>query len=671
MRLSWLRLFFPICVWLAIAWIWSGTLQRDIVAPDDGWYLGDSANFVVAWHVFGVSHPPGYPLLNLLANGLVRLFSLFGTAPVLSASLVSYFTSLVALLIFAALLLNAPLAKHRAIGQGWVAGLCLLMLAFMHMTWLFASAAEAYGFGLCLAWWVWWLAVRVRQMPSARRVWLLAFGFGLAFGHHRTLALLLPALLYLIRPAYRQLRWQVWPLAMLFMALSGVVYLYVPLAVALNSPFTYGALPLNTRDGFLNLLLTYERLNELPSEAFTALRFVPDLLGDRVLGLALELTWPGLALSAFALGLSCFAKLPRIRAQGRALAVLLLCYMFAPISAMLLFSTHLPVMLVAWGMVYAIGLVLLDVVSARFASDEDERLHPFAALSLGNFDAVLANWGVFKANAILIGLSVLMAGVALVNYQQNEYAVPKMVNDRQGRNLIEAIKTIPESNPTFVETWGGHYGVLAYAKWVSKELDNILLFKVNDQLDGLPARERLATVIYTTPPVMKRIPPGIWTRTFLLPVTLNSPVENVIAIDHRFFERVPNRRTQPAQFEVEVDQAKAWFTPEGDVRVMIDWRSTRSVNTDYRIFIYLSDNPFDVKSEGDILARYEQNAPVYGFYPTSRWRDDLRVRDQYRLTLPRELTRLPVHVYFGLATSVRGISIPQFMRAVPIENREP
>lgn len=671
MRSSWLRLFFPICVWLAIAWIWSGTLQREIAAPDDGWYLGDTANFVVAWHVFGVSHPPGYPLLNLLANGLVRLFAVFGAAPVLAASLVSYVSSLVALLIFAALLLNATPAKHRTIGQGWVAGLSLLMLAFMHMTWLFASAAEAYGFGLCLAWWVWWLAVRVRQMPSARRVWLLAFGFGLAFGHHRTVALLLPAVLYLIWPAYRQLRWHVWPLALVFFALSSVVYLYVPLALALDSPFVYGALPLNTRDGFLNLLLAQDRLSELPSEAFTGLQFVPDLFGDRVLGLALELTWPGLAVSLLALGLICFAKLPRIRAQGRALALLLLSYLFAPVSAMLLFSTHLPVMLVTWGLVYAIGLALLDAISARFVADDDDRLHPFSALSLGNFDTVLANWGAIKANIALVVLSLLMLGMALANYRQNEHVVRQMVNDQRGPNLIAAIKTIPESNPTFVQTWGSHYGVLAYAKWVSRELDNILLFKVNDQLDGLPARDRLATVIYTTPPVMKRIPPGIWTRTFLLPVTLNSPVENVIAIDHRFFERVPNRRTQPAQFEVEVDQAKAWFTPEGDVRVIIDWRSTRSVNTDYRVFIYLSDNPFDVKNESDILARYEQNAPVYGFYPTSRWRDDLRVRDNYRLTLPRDLNRLPVRVYFGLATSVRGISIPQFMRAVPIENREP
>ncbi len=670
MRAPWLKLF-PFSALLLVAWVWSGTLQHEIGAPDNTWFLGDTADFVVAWHVWGVSHPPGYPLLNLIANGLVRLFSALGAMPVLAASLVSYFTNLAAMLVFARLILHVASAQRASLALGWVTALCLLMLAFMNMTWLFASAAEAYGFGLLLGWLTWLLALRLRQTPSARRLFVLAFAFGLAFGHHRTLALMLPALLYLIAPAYRQLRWPVWLIALFFIGLSGVVYAYVPLALLLNSPFTYGITPLNTFDGFRNLILAQERLTELPTEAFTALRLIPDLIGDRFLGLALELSWPGFILSLLALRVGCVAQSRFVRAQSRALLILLLSYLFVPISALLLFSTHLPVMLVSWGLVLAIGLALVNMLEARVSIAANEgHLHPFAMLSFGKANTLLNNGPTLKTAIILAVATIAMLSVTLRNYQQNFQPIRQMLNDPRGRQLIDAIKTIPESNPTFVEVWGGRYAVLAYAKWVSKELDNILLFKVNDELEGLPQRDRLATVIYTTPKTMSIVPPGIWTRKFLLPITLNSPVEGVIAIDHRFYERVPSRRTQIAQFEIEVDQAKAWFTPEGDVRLKIDWHAMQAINTDFRVFVYLSDNPFDIKSESDILARFEQNAPVYGFYPTSRWRDDLRVRDNYRITLPRELNRLPTRAYFGLATSIHGISISQLIRAVPIENQE-
>ena len=84
MRAPWLKLF-PFSALLLVAWVWSGTLQHEIGAPDNTWFLGDTADFVVAWHVWGVSHPPGYPLLNLIAKGLVRLFSALGAMPVLAA----------------------------------------------------------------------------------------------------------------------------------------------------------------------------------------------------------------------------------------------------------------------------------------------------------------------------------------------------------------------------------------------------------------------------------------------------------------------------------------------------------------------------------------------------------------------------------------------------------
>ena len=107
-----LRNFVLIAALILIALGWLTTLQIFIGASGDpspdagpggmvGPLMDDSGEFVVAWNTWGDTHPPGYPLLNFLANVYVRVYRLFGASPIVAASLVSFVLGLAALLILA------------------------------------------------------------------------------------------------------------------------------------------------------------------------------------------------------------------------------------------------------------------------------------------------------------------------------------------------------------------------------------------------------------------------------------------------------------------------------------------------------------------------------------------------------------------------------------------
>src|SRR5687767_6852906 len=94
---------------------WLSTLQTRIGADyplydaPDGiarTYMDDSGEFVVAWSTWGVSHPPGYPLLGLIGNVWVRAGGLVGVAPLISASVLSFVFAMAALVLIALIVLR-------------------------------------------------------------------------------------------------------------------------------------------------------------------------------------------------------------------------------------------------------------------------------------------------------------------------------------------------------------------------------------------------------------------------------------------------------------------------------------------------------------------------------------------------------------------------------------
>ncbi|MBC7255125.1 MAG: DUF2723 domain-containing protein, partial [Chloroflexi bacterium] len=135
---------------LIVGVVYAMSLQTSINAANEpfpdpkglvGPLMDDTGEFIVAWHTWGVAHPPGYPLLNLLANILTRILRVMGANPVTSASLVSY--------IFGLLALGAvawPIYRKDADGVG--TALAILLPAFGQMIWLYSCSAEVCTFAL-------------------------------------------------------------------------------------------------------------------------------------------------------------------------------------------------------------------------------------------------------------------------------------------------------------------------------------------------------------------------------------------------------------------------------------------------------------------------------------------------------------------------------------------
>jgi hypothetical protein len=651
----------PLIVALAlvlVALAWLATLQTDITAGDAsltdpsglvGPLMDDSGEFVVAWHTWGVTHPPGYPLQNLLGNLVAQSYAWLGVPPAAAASLVSFGFALTALVLVAALVWPWD-------GRGPATAAALLLPAFGGLVWLYASVAEVYALGLCLALGALALALAAGARPE-RRWPILALGlvYGLALGHHRTLLALVPALVLAAWPARRQ--GKAWLLAAGLAPLSLAVYAYLPLAAAAGSPWIYGRSPA-TLDGFLDAVLTREYSAQLsPPSAPGA---IGGALVERLAFLAREMTPAGLALGLMGLVLGCLR--PATRRPAAVLGLAVGGYVFAPVGQYLLIGTHL----------------LIMVASAVLA----------AAWGLG-----LAAWTGRRPGLAWAGLSLTVL-VAAGAYRAHVADIRTYTQDLAGRRLIDAVATVardalPEARgsdtaPIVVEAWSPRYFALAYGKWVTGELADVRLIDARADLSGLSATGPLPEVSYTTPDMLYLAPIERWwdlagTRA------LESSGDGLIALRQapRFGESAeialdggdpPPVRNGPvpsesaSEADVALVEARAWWTEDGDIRLTTEWRALRQPTRDYHVFVHATDQPA-IRGPEDILAQGDRAHPVYGFYPSSRWRAGERVRDDYRIALPMDLPagRRPTRLDVGLYTvGVDGAFADALRRSVEI-----
>ncbi len=669
-----------------VALAWLATLQTDITAGNTSLtdpsglvdpLMDDSGEFVVAWHTWGVTHPPGYPLQNLLGNLLARSFALFGAPPAAAASLVSFGFALAALLLVAALVW--PWDE-----RGPATAAALLLPAFGGLLWLYASVAEVYALGLCLALGALALALAAGARPD-RRAPILALGlvYGLALGHHRTLLALVPALALAAWPARRQGR--AWLLAAGLALLSLTVYAYLPLAAAAGSPWIYGRSPA-TLEGFLDALLAREYSAQLSPPTSPAA--IGAALAGRLAFLSREMTPAGLALGLAGLALGCLR--PATRRPAAVMGLAAAGYLFAPVSQYLLIGTHLLIMVASAVLAAAWGLGLVGLTGRRSG---------------------LAWSG--------LALTVVVAAGA---YRAHGADIRTYTRDPAGRRLIDAVAevadqastpttgsttppeeaTLPEETtrpgaaeavhmPVVVEAWSPRYFALAYGKWVTGELADVRLVDARADLAGLAGAGPLPGVVYTTPDMLYLAPPERWGK-LAGTRALESAGDGLVAL------RQAPRREEPAGewpahggsspvsdgretgqagvapgasaagADIDLAGARAWWTEDGDIRLTAEWRALRRPDRDYHVFVQATDQPA-IRGPADILAQGDRAHPVYGFYPTSRWQAGERVRDDYRIALPTDLSagRRPTRLDVGLYTvGADGAFVDALRRSVEI-----
>jgi hypothetical protein len=228
-----------ICAGIAGLILYVGTLSPGLLPADSG-------EFQLVSAVLGIAHPPGYPLYTLLGKAAMLLL------PVRDAA---YRLNLLSALLSAGTLTLLARTVRRQTGSAAAALVAAAALGLSTTFWAQATTANiraltALSVAALVA-----LALEWGRRRSPRLLWILAGTFGLAVGHHASLApLALPlgAYVFLSEPALLRSprRWAA-PLGAL--AASFVVLLYLPVRSLLGAPFDPA--PIRSVSGFLEHVL--------------------------------------------------------------------------------------------------------------------------------------------------------------------------------------------------------------------------------------------------------------------------------------------------------------------------------------------------------------------------------------------------------------------------------
>jgi hypothetical protein len=89
------------------------------------------------------------------------------------------------------------------------------------------------------------------------------------------------------------------------------------------------------------------------------------------------------------------------------------------------------------------------------------------------------------------------------------------------------------------------------------------------------------------------------------------------------------------------------LAPTEVLRVSLSWRSLRSVDTDYTVFVHLID-------EGESVWAQHDSHPVGGSRPTSSWQTGEEIIDHHGLTLPADIPPGEYNVALGLYDATSG-----------------
>lgn len=88
-------------------------------------------------------------------------------------------------------------------------------------------------------------------------------------------------------------------------------------------------------------------------------------------------------------------------------------------------------------------------------------------------------------------------------------------------------------------------------------------------------------------------------------------------------------------------------------RLTLYWQAVAPIERDYSVFVHATDRG-TIDGPDAIIAQADSFAPVYGWYPTTRWSAGEIVRDDYMIQSPsdRQARNVSVGMYFQDAAGV-------------------
>ncbi|MCC7452444.1 MAG: DUF2723 domain-containing protein [Anaerolineae bacterium] len=580
--------------------IYLPTLLTQINGGDDP-YMDDVGEIQVALNVWGTIHHTGYPLYTILGNLAVTGLKALGVNAATAPTLYAMAWGLIALSTFYLLVLR--LTKHVAI-----AAVTTLLLGLTRSVWMHNVVSEVYG--MSFAFQVILLAIALWSPVNAanvrRRVWLLALVGGLGVAHHRMVIFVAPGLILAVWPGLRvegRRAFVTLGAALLIGLIGFIPYVYLPARALAHADWVYN--DPSTPEGFWHEFTGAEAafLMHLPVDGQAWVNDVVDTF--RIIGT--EMTPLFAALGGLALVWALFARQPRFRREMWIAFVSILGY-FA-----FLFALHRVVMPEA----VAMPIVIVLTLALAFALDEGYcRLMTRRVL-----------W-----RYALVGGFALVAVIALVAMQFS--FIDHLTHNNTGVDMMALASRTPRDNgkAILMMPWGPRYDAIAFSKFVTKANADLRIVTHKADFGALAAQ---GNTLYTSKDTFYRFPLAWWDEQ-IGKAYLSSAADELVAI-----KREP--RIEPA---AESDQVMAHGVTRkqfsickvirgkndtggfyGDIYLTIWWRANSKSDADLSVFVHLIDS-YDV-----VVIQADSSAPVYGWYPTTRWSEGEVVRDDYRLPL--------------------------------------
>lgn len=620
----------------------AGVVYWRTAAP--GVLAGDSGELQFAAWLAGLSHPTGYPLYLILgwlwSHGLdalglaspARAMTLFS---VLFGALAVALTCLLAV----ALIGQSRPGQQTAAANRIAALVAALTFAWTPTLWSQAVITEVYTLHAALIAAILWLALLwrgeteprfLRRNRGSLPLAALALLFGLGLAHHRTLLLLLPALLIFLlwqAPA-GYWRWRQAALLAVLALAPLLLYLYVPLR-APATPYLSIALwpgqPTELLDrspaGLLSYLLGSGFAGEIqgPAQAIAA---APGLLQR----FAAELTLPGLALAVLGVVVLLVRRQwPLLWLTGASFVLLTGFNLFYTIGDIAVF--YIPS--------YLLACVWIGVAAAWLAETAG-RLAGRRWIGLGEGASIVT--------------AVLLTALPVYLFISHAAALDRS----RDRTAADGWQALLDANPApnavllsndrdeLMPLW-----YLQHVEGVRPDLAGVfpLLLAEPGWLDvGQAVDSALATgrPVYLIKPM-----PGLDTKVELGqpdPSGLTPVLGPAIARPPAFVEEaVIGDAVRLLGFDVQ---------PAGDtVQIDLHWQPLRPLEADYTSFVQV------LAPNGDKIAQSDQQAGGV-YYPTSLWQPGDTLRDRHTLALPAGAPPGPYQLLVGMYQLANGEIIP-------------
>lgn len=206
---------------------------------------GDSSEVATSMSTWGLSHPPGYPLQNLLGNILVKITPFFNVYQK-TAFFSSFFTLLTTIILTS--ILSLFIKRKLSIL------LSLIYFITLFPVWLYGVVPEVFSLALFIISYQIYFLLKFEKTRQFKYFYLFLIFIGLGVCQHHIFVLFIPGYLYILFKKIRiKLDRDIFLKSVIMGLLGFLPYLYAPIVSFLNTPMDMENA--KSIDGFIRLIL--------------------------------------------------------------------------------------------------------------------------------------------------------------------------------------------------------------------------------------------------------------------------------------------------------------------------------------------------------------------------------------------------------------------------------